>query len=88
MTVIFLPVVVGVIGMVRKGLERKLEELQIRGRIEYIQITVLTRSAKILCRVLQTRLGFTQTLVKSHLLKLLRKTLKEKIDIEQLNFGM
>ena len=30
--------------MVPKGLERELEELEIRGRIETIQITVLFRS--------------------------------------------
>ena len=36
MTVI--PIVVGALGMVLKGFERKLEELGIRGRIKAIQI--------------------------------------------------
>ena len=49
-----IPIVIGALGMVPKGLERSLEELEIRGRIETIQTTALLRSARILRRVLET----------------------------------
>ena len=39
MKVTMIPVVVGALGTVSKGLERGLEELEIRGRIETIQTT-------------------------------------------------
>ena len=44
---------VGTLGMVLKGLEKKLEELEIRGRIKTFQTTGLLRLAKILRRVLE-----------------------------------
>ena len=40
-------IVVGALGTVLKGWGKKLEELEIRGRIETIQITELLRSARI-----------------------------------------
>ena len=54
MKVMVIPIVVGALGTVPKGLEKMLEELEIRGRIETIQITALLRSARILRRVLET----------------------------------
>ena len=39
-----IPIVVGVLGMVPKSLERGLEEIKIRGKIETIQTTELSRS--------------------------------------------
>ena len=48
-----IPVVIGVIGTIPKGLERELEELKIGGGIETIQTTALLRSARILRRVLE-----------------------------------
>ena len=47
-------VVTGTLGTVPKRSERRLEELEIGGRIETIQTTVLLRSTRILRRVLET----------------------------------
>ena len=51
------PNVVGVLETVHKGLKKKrrLDELDIRGRIETIQTTALLRSASILRGVLDTK---------------------------------
>ena len=54
MKVKVIPIVVGALGTVRKGLERGLENLEIRGRIDTIQNTALLQSARILRRVLET----------------------------------
>ena len=43
-----IPIVVVALGMVLKNLEKGLEELEIRGRIETIRTTTLLRSVKIL----------------------------------------
>ena len=53
-----IPIVIGVLGMVPKGLKKGLE---IGGRIETIQTTALLKSARILGRVLETW-GDLQTL--------------------------
>ena len=45
---------IGVLGTVPKDLERELEQLKLRGRIETIQTTSLLRLVKILSRVLDT----------------------------------
>ena len=47
-------IVVGALGTVPRGLEKRLEKLEIRGRIETLQTTVLLRLARILRRVLET----------------------------------
>ena len=52
MTVV--PIVIGALGAVNKGLIKRLEDLEIRGRTETNQTTALLRSAKILRRVLET----------------------------------
>ena len=44
----------GVLGIDCKALRKRLGELEIRGRIETIQTTVLLRSASILRKVLET----------------------------------
>ena len=49
MRVMVIPIVVSVLGMVPKGLEDRLDELEIRGRIETLQTT-----ARILRIVLET----------------------------------
>ena len=41
MRVMVVPVVVGTLGTVSTGLEKRLEKLEIRGRIKTIQIAVL-----------------------------------------------
>ena len=53
MSMTVIPIVVGVLGTVPKGLDKKLEELEIRGRIEIAQTTEVLRSIKILRRVLE-----------------------------------
>ena len=52
MTVI--PIVISALGTIPKGLVKRLKMLEIRGRVETIQTTVLLRSARILRRVLET----------------------------------
>ena len=54
MSVMVIPIVVGVLCTVPKGWERRLEELEVRGKIKTIQITALLRLARILRRVLGT----------------------------------
>ena len=49
-----IPIVVGALGTVPKGLEKGLENLEIRGRIDTIQNTALLQSTRILRRVLET----------------------------------
>ena len=54
MRVKVLPIVIGALGKVPKGLERSLDELEIRGRIETIQTTALLKSARIIRSVVET----------------------------------
>ena len=51
--VTIIPIVVGALGGVTKGFVQGLENLEIRGRVETVQITALLRSARILRRVLE-----------------------------------
>ena len=48
--VTMIPIVFGPLGTVLKGLERRLEYLEIKGRTETIQNITLLRTAKILRR--------------------------------------
>ena len=54
MKVTIVPVVIGVLGTVTKGLLTGLEDLEVGGRVETIQTTALLRTARILRRVLET----------------------------------
>ena len=54
MKVTMIPIVVGVLGIIPKGLVKGLEDLEIRRLAEIIQTTALLRSARILKRVLET----------------------------------
>ena len=54
MKVTVIPIVIGTLGTVTKGLIQGLEDLEIRGWVETIQTTALLRSARILGRVLET----------------------------------
>ena len=47
MKVTVIPIVIGVLGTVPKGLESRLEELEIRGRMETIQTTASLESSAI-----------------------------------------
>ena len=49
-----IPIVIGGLGTVTKGLVTGLEDLEIRGQEETIQSTALLRSSRILRRVLET----------------------------------
>ena len=49
-----IPIVVGALGIVFKGLEKRLKELEIRDKIESIHTIALQRSVRILKRILET----------------------------------
>ena len=52
--VTMIPIVIDALGMIPKGLERGLEELEIRGWTKIIQTAALLMLARILRRVLET----------------------------------
>ena len=54
MKVTIIPVVIGAFGTVTKGLLKRLEDLEVGGRVEDIQTTTLLRTARILRRVQET----------------------------------
>ena len=51
MTII--PIVIGAFGTVTKGLLKGLEDLEVGGRVETFQTTVLLRTARTLRRILE-----------------------------------
>ena len=77
MKVTIIPIVIGAFGTVTTGLLKGLEDLEVGGRVETIQTTVLLRTARIPRRVLKTWGNFavTQTPVKNHRLTLMWKAL-------------
>ncbi len=70
MKVTIVPIVIGALDTMTKGLLKGLEDLEVGGRVETIQTTALLRTARILRRVLR-RLAVTQTPVKNHQLTLM-----------------
>ena len=54
MKVAIVPIVIGALGTITKGLLKGLEDLEIGWRVETIQTTALLRTARILRRVLET----------------------------------
>ena len=54
MKVTIVPIVIGALGTVTKGLLKGLEDLEVGGRVETIQTTALLRTTRILRRVLET----------------------------------
>ena len=54
MKVTIVPIVIGAFVAITKGLLKGLEDLEVGGRVETIQITPLQRTARILRRVLET----------------------------------
>ena len=54
MKVTIVPIVISALGTITKGLLKGLEDLEVGGRVETIQITALLRTARILRRVLKT----------------------------------
>ena len=54
MQVTIIPIVIGAFGTVTKRLLKRLEDLEVGGRVETIQTTTLLRTARILRRVLET----------------------------------
>ena len=72
MKVMIVPIVIGALGTISKGLLKGLEDLEVGEWVETIQTTALLRTAWILRRVLETspgdlrRLAVTQTPVKNH----------------------
>ena len=49
------PIVIDALGTITKGLLKGMEDLEVGGRVETIQMTALLRTARILRRVLETR---------------------------------
>ena len=54
MKVMIVPIVIGALGKVTKGLLKGLEDLEIGGWVETIQTTAVQTTARILRRVLET----------------------------------
>ena len=54
MKVTFVPIVIGALGTITKGLLKGLEDLEIGGRVETIQTKALLRTARIIRRFLET----------------------------------
>ena len=54
MQVTIIPIVIDAFGTGTKGLQKGLEDLEVGGRVETSQTTVLLRTARILRRVLET----------------------------------
>ena len=54
MEVTIVPIVIGTLGTITKGLLKALEDLEVGGRVETIQITALLRTARIPRQVLET----------------------------------
>ncbi len=54
MNATIIPIVIGAFGTVTKGLLKGLEDLEVGGRVETIQITILLKMARILRRVQET----------------------------------
>ena len=54
MKVTIVPIVIGALGKITKGLLKDLEDLEVGGRVETFQTTALLRTARILRRVLET----------------------------------
>ena len=52
MNVTIVPIVIGALGTVNKGLLKSVEDLEVSGRLETIQTTTLLRTTRILRRVL------------------------------------
>ena len=54
MKVMIIPIMIGALGTVTKGLLKGMGDLEFCGRVEIIQMTSLLRTARILRRVLET----------------------------------
>ena len=71
MKVTIVAIVIGALGTITKGLLKGLEDLEVGGRVETIQMTTLLRTARILRRFLETWGDWLS-------LKLQQKTISEK----------
>ena len=54
MKVRIIPIVIGILGTVTRGLVQGLEDLEITGQVETVQTTALLRSVRILRKILET----------------------------------
>ena len=72
MKVTIVPIVIGAFGTVTKGLLKGLENLEVGGRVETIQTTLLLKTARIVTsRGDLWRLAVTQSPVKDHQITLM-----------------
>ena len=78
MKVTIVPIVIGALGTITKGLLKGLDDLEVGGRVETIQMTALLSSQNPETSPGDLRrLAVIQTPVKNHQLTLMWKTLKE-----------
>ena len=77
MKVTLVPIVIGAFGTITKGLLKGLEDLEVGGRVENIQMTAENGQNTEKSPGDLWRLAVTQTRVKSHQIILMWKTLKE-----------
>ena len=54
MKVTIVPILIGAFGTITMGLIKGLEDFEVGGRVETIQMTTLLRTARILRRILET----------------------------------
>ena len=54
MNVVIVPIMIGALGTITKGLLKGLEDLEVGARVETIQMTALQKTARILKRILKT----------------------------------
>ena len=66
MKVTIVPIVISALGTITKGLLKGLEDMEVAGRVETIQMTILLRTARIIRRVLETWGDLLSTPVKDH----------------------
>ena len=78
MKVTVIPIVIGALGTIPKGLVKGLEDIEIKEQVEPIQTTAFLRSAKILLKSLGDlkRLTVTQISLWNYQLTVVRKALK------------
>ena len=65
-----IPIIIGALGTVTKGLVQGLVDLEIRGRVEIVQISILLRSTRILNPGNLGKYSVTQTPLKNYQLTL------------------
>ena len=85
MKVTIVPIVIGAFGTVTKGLLQGLEDLEVGGRVETIQMTALLRTAGILKRLLETWRDLLSLNLQWKTISKKKKKKKKKTDMKNSN---